>query len=268
VRGISTGWQRLDAKIGGWKSGLHVILGASHIGKSWVTMTTLFSAARTQHHVNLFSLEMSAKQLARRWGLASAGITQRDYELGWFEEPQLRKMIEEQERFKNYDNITIYEAEVSDITSIVATMMANKRKGQLDLAGIDYLGLIDDHSGNTRNETLGNITRQLHIVSQVLDIPLLVPHQISDKKLESREDKRPRSADAYESGHIKMNVDALYGIYRDDVYYEDSEKQNILEISVLKDRLGGATAEKGVGPAELYFHPTGRITDIEYRTEP
>ena len=66
---------------------------------------------------------------------------------------------------------------------------------------------------------------------------------------EMRQDKKPQLSDLRESGAIEQDADIVLFLYRDDYYNEDSEKHNIAECIVAKNRHGET------GKVELRWMP-------------
>jgi replicative DNA helicase len=88
----------------------------------------------------------------------------------------------------------------------------------------------------------------LKIMAKELQVPVLCLSQLS-RANEKREDKRPMLSDLRESGSIEQDADIVMFIYRDDYYNEDSEKRNIAECIVAKNRHGET------GKVELRWMP-------------
>ncbi len=131
---------------------------------------------------------------------------------------------------------------------MVALARKLKRKGELDFLIVDYLSLLQA-PGSSMYEIVTNISRQLKRLARMLDIPVIALSQLS-RRVEERSDKRPMLSDLRESGAIEQDADVVIFLYRDDYYNEESDKQNIVEISIAKNRNGS------VGKAELLFMRT------------
>ncbi len=88
----------------------------------------------------------------------------------------------------------------------------------------------------------------LKIMAKELQVPVLCLSQLS-RANEKRDDKRPMLSDLRESGAIEQDADIVLFLYRDDYYNEDSEKHNIAECIVAKNRHGET------GKVELRWMP-------------
>ncbi|MBR2481321.1 MAG: DnaB-like helicase C-terminal domain-containing protein, partial [Oscillospiraceae bacterium] len=125
----------------------------------------------------------------------------------------------------------------------VAVMNAKcRRLDNLGLVVIDYLQLMTSaggqgYSGESRQQAVSDISRMLKIMAKELQVPVICLSQLS-RANEKREDKRPMLSDLRESGAIEQDADIVMFIYRDDYYKEDSEKRNIAEIIIAKNRHG------------------------------
>ena len=259
VRALDTGWRDINAKLGGWRPGLYLVLGEPHVGKSWFVLQAAAQVAATGKRVLMFSLEMTAKQLGTRLCLSAAQITQSEYDLGRIPDAKLPAFSKRVGELEEWDLDIVDDIETA--SAIFATIHRECRGDNPPaLVVIDYLGLIvTEYRSETVNYELGALLRAMKRLADQCQVPLLVPHQISDKATDNRQDKRPRKSDAYGTGGASQHADVILGLYRDDLHNEESPNKNIMEVINLKDRLSGTADPYSSIP--LYFEPTGRLAD-------
>ena len=136
----------------------------------------------------------------------------------------------------------------------VADMNAKcRRLDNLGLVVIDYLQLMTSaggkgYSGENRQQAVSDISRMLKIMAKELQVPVLCLSQLS-RANEKREDKRPMLSDLRESGAIEQDADIVMFLYRDDYYNSDTEKRNVAECIIAKNRHGET------GKVELRWMP-------------
>src|SRR5699024_121188 len=111
------------------------------------------------------------------------------------------------------------------------------------------------------NKTIevGEITRSLKELARDEQVPVYLLSQLS-RGVESRQDKRPMMSDIRDSGSVEQDADVIEFLYRDDYYDAESEKQNIIEVIIAKQRNGP------VGTVELAFMKEFNLfLDLEMR---
>jgi len=122
-----------------------------------------------------------------------------------------------------------------------------KAEKGLQAVFVDYLQLMRGFSrSESRQQELSEISRSLKALAKELNVPVLALSQLS-REVEKRPGRRPILSDLMESGGIEANADLVMFIYREAYYNRDSEKGNIAEISIAKQRNGPT------GVVELYF---------------
>jgi len=102
---------------------------------------------------------------------------------------------------------------------------------------VDYLQLVSGGGGDNETERLGQISRALKLLSKELQIPVIAVSQLN-RGLEQRSNRRPTMADIRGSGAIEQDADIILGIYRDEVYNEQSNETGVAELITLKNRDG------------------------------
>ena len=92
-------------------------------------------------------------------------------------------------------------------------------------------------------------------------MPVLALSQLS-RAVEGRQDKRPILSDLRESGSIEQDADVVMFIYREEMYVEETDRQNIADIIVSKHRNGPT------GTVSLFFRKElTQFRDLEIRKE-
>jgi replicative DNA helicase len=104
------------------------------------------------------------------------------------------------------------------------------------------------YAGENRTQVVSDISRMLKIMAKELNVPVICLSQLS-RANEARQDKRPLLSDLRESGAIEQDADIVLGLYRDDYYNKDTDRHNIAECIILKNRRGET------GKIELQWNP-------------
>ena len=238
--GLSTGLSAIDQKITGLnKSDLILLAGRPGMGKTSLGLNLALNVAKgARKTVAIFSLEMSREQLALRLLSSEALVENGRLKTGNLRETDWEKIASAATVLNRVD------IRIDDNPMLsVADMNAKCRRiDSLGLVVIDYLQLMtsaggQNRYGDNRQQIVSDISRMLKIMAKELNVPVICLSQLS-RANEKREDKRPMLSDLRESGAIEQDADIVLFLYRDDYYNEDSEKHNIAECIVAKNRHG------------------------------
>ena len=250
--GLSTGLSAVDAKITGLnKSDLLLLAARPGMGKTSFALNIALNVAKSsQKTVAIFSLEMSSEQLVTRLLSSEAFVENVRLKTGNLRETDWQKIADAAMVLNRLD------IRIDDNPMLSAADMNAKcrRLDNLGLVVIDYLQLMTSagsgkgYGGESRQQVVSDISRMLKIMAKELDVPVLCLSQLS-RANEKRDDKRPMLTDLRESGAIEQDADIVLFLYRDDYYNEDSEKHNIAECIVAKNRHGET------GKVELKWQP-------------
>ncbi len=263
ISGISTGLRDLDKFISGLnKSDLMLLAARPGMGKTSMALNIALSVAKKypKRTVAFFSLEMSKQQLVTRLISNESFVDNKKLTTGKLSDDEWTKIGIAASALSQTD------LRVDDNPSLtVAEMNAKCRRiDDLALVVIDYLQLMTSagtkgYSGENRQQVVSDISRSLKIMAKELNVPVLCLSQLS-RANESRQDKRPMLSDLRESGAIEQDADEVLFLYREDYYNKDTEKQNVAECIVAKNRHGET------GTVELQWLPQfTTFADREWR---
>ena len=253
ITGVSTGFIDLDYQTSGMQpSDLILVAARPSMGKTaFVLNMAQHMAFRDNITTAIFSLEMSKEQLVNRLFSLESKVDAQVLRNGRLEDSDWERLIESAEIIGN-SNLIIYDTPSISIAELRSKCRKYKMEMNLGVIIIDYLQLMSGSSGGksstSRQQEISDISRSLKAVARELNVPVIALSQLS-RAVEQRDDKRPMLSDLRESGAIEQDADVVMFIYRDDYYNKESEKKNIAEIIVAKQRNGP------VGTVELAWRP-------------
>ena len=238
ARGLLTGMDALDAMLGGFYPGLYMLAARTSMGKTAFALQTASSVAKRGHKVVIFSLEMDKAELHRRLACAEARVELDTIKRGVATPQELSKGMHGIGTVHEWP-VVIHEGTVTAGEIRAVTQRETVHGEEIGLVVVDYLGLMAaSERAETRNLELGAISRALLLASKDLGVPILALHQLN-RSVDSRQDKRPQMSDLRESGRLEEDADVILMLYRDGYYYPESERANVMEVWVRKNRLGG-----------------------------
>lgn len=234
-RGYPSGFNALDNVINGLnRSDLIILAARPGMGKTSFALNVATNMARkTNKDVAIFSLEMSKEQLATRILSSESRVDMKSLQTG-----ELR--ADDWERLAvNAQQISAMPIYVDDTSGLsVSEIKAKARRlRNLGLIVIDYLQLMQGSGSENRVQEVSAMTRALKIMAKDLNVPVITLSQLS-RASDRRDDKRPLLADLRESGSIEQDADIVLFLFRDSYYNPQSEKQNIAECIIAKNRHG------------------------------
>ena len=235
LSGLTTGLESLNSKIGGLhKSDLLIVAGRPGMGKSALGTNIGFAAAQrflrdTEDGIEpeksagapvaMFSLEMSADQLATRILAEQSGISSENLRMGKISKQEFRQLAR---AAAELESLPFYIDDTPGLTIAALRARARRLKRQkgIGMVIVDYLQLLQGtgrNANDNRVNEISEISRGLKTLATELNVPVIGLSQLS-RAVEQREDKRPQLSDLRESGSIEQDADIVLFIYREDYY--------------------------------------------------
>src|SRR5215217_9500472 len=209
LSGITTGLDSMNSKIGGLhKSDLVIVAGRPGMGKSALATNMAFASAQRLLRDNedgiepgksagaavaLFSLEMSADQLATRILAEQSGISSENLRMGRISQQEFRSLARAAAELQT---LPLYIDDTPGLTIAALRARARRLKRQkgIGMVIVDYLQLLQGtgkNSNENRVQEISEISRGLKQLAKELNVPVIGLSQLS-RAVEQREDKRPQ----------------------------------------------------------------------------
>ena len=240
ITGLPTGYNEFDQMTAGLQPTDLIILAARPaMGKTTFALNIAeYAALKSKKAVAVFSMEMSAEQLAMRLISSLGRVNAKRLKTGDLEDEDWSRVTG---AITQLNGIKIFIDDTPGLAPEVLRAKARrlKRENDLGLIVIDYLQLMQVPGNNENRATeISEISRSLKALAKELNVPVIALSQLN-RSLESRTDKRPMMADLRESGAIEQDADMIVFIYRDEYYNkESSQDKGLAEIIIGKHRNG------------------------------
>src|SRR5262249_31057947 len=230
----------LDRMKGGLQpSDLIVVAGRRGMGKSSLATNIGYNVARAWRGevrpdghitsvnggiVGMFSLEMSAEQLATRIIADRAEIPSSRIRRGEIDSGDFDRIAE---AAREMESIPFYIDETGglSIAQLAARARRLKRQKGLDLIIVDYIQLLQGSSRRAaegRVQEVTEIPTSLKALAKELNVPIIALSQLS-RQVENRDDKRPQLSDLRESGSIEQDADVVMFVFREEYYLANKQ---------------------------------------------
>jgi replicative DNA helicase len=246
IKGISTGFAKLDEMTGGLHGGdLFIIAARPSMGKTAFALNIAQHVAlKLKQTCAVFSLEMSKESLLTRMLCATARVDSQRFRAGYLTQEERRKLnhgLHELAEAPLYidDSPGIH---LMDMHAKLRRLQSERQSSgnKLGLVIVDYLQLMSGRGRfENRNQEVSALSRGMKLLAKELNVPMMVLSQLS-RAVETRQgDHRPQLSDLRESGSIEQDADVVGFIFREEVYNRDREDlRGLAEFIVAKQRNG------------------------------
>lgn len=247
LQGTPSGFGQLDIMINGLHSGeLVIVAGRPSMGKSAIMMNMAeHMAVEHKKKIAVFSLEMSAEQLAIRMLCGRGKVSQQRLRAGKLNDEEMVRLTRAGALAQS--DIFIDDSPALSTLEMKAKARRLKASFGLDVVMVDYIQMMQG-SGRfeNRQQEMSSVSRNLKVLAKELGVPVVACSQLSRQVEQRGGEKRPQLSDLRESGAIEQDADVVMFVYRPEFYFSDvdrkdpvnAEKLGMAEIIVSKQRSG------------------------------
>ena len=263
VTGVTTGFIDLNRLTSGFqRSDLIILAGRPSMGKTSLALNMAHAVGvKAGLPVGIFSIEMSAEQVANRFIALQAQVDSQRLRTGRMSDSDWDRLVQ---AVGVLSEAPIFVDDTPGISTAELRSKARRLHSEqgLGLLVVDYLQLI--HGGTSsenRVQEISLISRTLKAIARELDIPVLALSQLS-RAPDQRPDHRPMLSDLRESGSLEQDSDIVMFIYRDVIYNRETEQPHVAEIIVSKHRNGPT------GKVNLFYQePLMKFLDLSVKAD-
>jgi replicative DNA helicase len=227
LKGISTGFHKLDEATTGWQPGDMIVLAARPgQGKTALALTFARHALdqrydeatdswkKPGHPVGIFSLEMTNPQLMLRLLAAYGSESLQRIRQGDLDEHSLQKLRMVAGDMKEWP-LYLDDSSFLTINQLRGKARRMKQRWNIGLLIVDYLQLLRSESAqakDNRQNEVAEISRGIKALAKELSIPIIILAQLNRRSEESKAE--PALHNLRESGAIEQDADVVMLLHR------------------------------------------------------
>ncbi len=242
MAGLSWGFRDLDKQTFGLRPAEMIVVAARPgIGKTSLALNVAEKLVLDQRiPVAIFSLEMTAEQLALRMACSRARINQWHLYHGGISEKNIHEFSRAAGTIGN-SPLYIMDSSQINISQLRAASRRLHKKHGIQLLIIDYLQLMGGGllgRNDSREREVAMISGGIKALAKELNIPIIVLSQLN-RQME-RDERKPKLSDLRESGSIEQDADIVCLLAREGAYDEGGKPQPSVgaDVIIAKNRNG------------------------------
>ncbi|MDD3647815.1 MAG: replicative DNA helicase [Candidatus Dojkabacteria bacterium] len=262
IQGVKSGFQQLDAILGGFQPSDLIILAARpSVGKTALALDMArHIATKVKKNVGLFSLEMSNMQLMDRILSMQVNVGLWDLRMGKLKDEAFERLADAMGVLSE-SGLFIDDTPGLHIMEMRTKARRLTMEHKVDMIIVDYLQLMQGRTRDNRVQEVSEISMFLKNLARELNVPVLALSQLS-RAVESRTTRIPQLSDLRESGSIEQDADVVVFIHREEQYNPETDRKGIADLIIAKHRNGPT------GQVELYFvKEQARFRELEKRRD-
>jgi replicative DNA helicase len=267
LKGIGTGFKRLDELTTGWQPGDMVVLAARPgQGKTALALTFARHALdqrydeatdswkKPGHGVGIFSLEMTNAQLMLRMLAAYGSESLQRIRQGKLDEHAMQKLRMVAADMAEWP-LYLDDSSFLTITQLRGKARRMKQRWNIDLLIVDYLQLLRSDSAqakDNRQNEVAEISRGIKALAKELKIPIIILAQLNRRSEEAKQE--PALHNLRESGAIEQDADMVMLLHRKEAE-KDAEGNDAPQEAIIPYILNIAKQRNGpTDRVEMLFH--------------
>ena len=237
--GVSSGYAQLDRHLRGLQRGNLIVLAAqTGMGKTSLAWNIAASvASHPDHHVVVFSMEMTRKEIADRYLALCSGLPSDSIARGQLQPDQWQRLEQRCRHAGITNRIHLNASGTITPSAIKAQVRRLMRKHEVVLVIVDYLQLCSTtRRAENQNVRISQISRDLKAVAMDLDVSVLALSQFSREA--ARRNGEPQLSDLRDSGAIENDANAVIFIHHEDMDAWRRGQSSEATIYIAKNRNG------------------------------
>ena len=239
LAGLSTGHDRLDDLIGGFRPDELVILAAPpSVGKTAFALNQADITARNGHAVLVFSLEQPEPEIANRFLAMESGVPMQTFTRGNSLTPEDAENLATAAGSEGIGGRPIYLDDTAGQTAarIAALTRRAVRQKRVELVIVDYLQIMQpENPRSSPHERIGLLALRMKNLAREVHVPIIVLSQITREG--AKRDGPPILSDLRDSGDIEAHADRVIFLHRQP--NQPTEKETTaIDVIVAKNRNG------------------------------
>ncbi len=236
LRGLPTGFQRLDNSICGLCPGHFIVIAARPgVGKTTFALNMMRNIASRKIPIGFFSLEMTSEEAYQKLAAIASGIPANSIRDGTFSPSLFQDLV------SAYHEIAELPIFIDDQSSLPVSQLIARTKRMIDANAIkvlfiDYLGEVKGEGKfGTKQEEVASVSKALRHLAKSCQIPIVCIAQLNRQN--ETENRAPRKSDLRESGQIEADAHSILLLYRAGQDNIKSPK-DLCDVIIAKNRFG------------------------------
>lgn len=245
VLGLECHLTTLNDTICGFQGGfVYIVAGRPGMGKSALMKSIVLSLIQKKIKCRIFSLEMTASQLAIGLTSENCEFDNQKVAKGQLNPMEWERLNKAKEDLKDY---IIIDDKPAITIGYLESQVRKAVEDGVQLIAIDYLQLMtltkDEGYNKSREQEISFLSSNVKRIAKQYNIPAIVLSQLS-RAVEDRPDKIPRLSDLRDSGSIEQDAEVVIFCYRPEYYkiYENPKTgesyRGLAKLMVAKNRFG------------------------------